>query len=178
MLMDLPDDSVRSVADMAEWVAARIDAPAVLVGHSFGAKVAMAVAALHPEKVGGIVVIAGSNRGRPLFRALRPAIKLAKRLGIQSTRFQSADYRDSSPIMKQVMQNTLDFDIVPMARRIKCPAVFIYGENDTVTKAKLGRKLSACVPGARFYRLSGFNHNTIITAGALQVSAIIKKELF
>jgi pimeloyl-ACP methyl ester carboxylesterase len=173
-LIDLPSDAVRGIADFADWVAARITAPVWLVGHSFGGKIAIAVAALHPEKVKGIVVIAGSNRGRLIFRLLRPAIKLAKFLGFSGERFRAADYKNSSGIMKANMRKTLDFNIAPLARRMKCPAVLIYGGNDAVTPPALGRKLAAQIPGARFFRLDGFNHNSIITDGIYQASAIIK----
>ncbi|MDR1071975.1 MAG: alpha/beta hydrolase, partial [Rickettsiales bacterium] len=88
-LLDLPDDLARSVPDFADWVASRITEPVWLAGHSFGGKVAVAVAALHPEKVKGIAVIAGSNRGRLIFRLLRPAVKLAKFLGFSGKRFRA-----------------------------------------------------------------------------------------
>jgi len=175
VLLDLPTDAPRTISEIADWVAAHIDAPAFLAGHSFGGKVAIAVAALHPEKVKGIFVIAGSNRGRLIFRLLRPAIKLAKRLGFKGGRFQAADYKNSSDVMKKIMRDTLDFDIVPYARKVRCPATFIYGAADTTTRPALGRKLAAKIPGAEFFLLPGFDHNTIISTGVYQVSAIIKK---
>ena len=174
VLLDLPADSDRSVADMAAWVAGQIAEPAYIAGHSFGGKVAIAAAALYPEKVKGIFVIAGSNRGKFIFRLLRPLIKFAKRLGFSGARFQAADYKNASPIMKRVMQKTLDFDIVPLLRRVKCPATFVYGGFDTTTTPALGKKLAAKIPGAIFFQLNGYNHHTITTAGAYQLAAIIK----
>jgi pimeloyl-ACP methyl ester carboxylesterase len=147
-----------------------------LAGHSFGGKIAIAVAALHPEKVRGIFVIAGSNRGQLIFRLLRPAIRLAKFLGFRGRRFRAADYENSSPIMREIMKKTLSFDIMPLARRVKCPAVFIYGAADSITSPSLGRKLSAAANG-RFYMMPGFGHNTIISDGIYQVSAIIKNAM-
>jgi pimeloyl-ACP methyl ester carboxylesterase len=176
VLLDLPSDADRSVADMAAWVAGQIAEPAYIAGHSFGGKVAFATAALYPEKVKGIFVIAGSNRGKLIFRLLRPLIKLAKRLGFSGARFQTADYKNAPPVMKKVMQKTLDFDIVPLLRRIKCPAAFIYGGFDTTTPPALGKKLAAGVSGAEFFLLNGYNHHTIITAGMYQVAAIIKSK--
>lgn len=173
-LLDLPSDAARSVTELADWVADQITDPVWLAGHSFGGKIAIAAAALHPEKILGIIVIAGSNRGRMIFRLLRPAIKLAKWLGFSGARFQAADYKNTTDVMKKIMQKTLDFDIIPLARRVKCPAAFIYGANDTTTPPSLGAKISAKVAGAKFYLLNGFNHNSIITDGAYQASAIIR----
>jgi len=177
VLLDLPDDADRSVADMAAWVAGQIAEPVYIAGHSFGGKVAIATAALYPEKVRGIFVIAGSNRGKLIFRLLRPFIKFLKRLGFSGARFQAADYKNASPVMKRVMQKTLDFNIVPLARMVKCPAVFVYGDFDATTPPALGRNLSAIIPGAKFLQLNGYDHHTIISAGAHQIAAIIKSEV-
>ncbi|MDR1027022.1 MAG: alpha/beta hydrolase [Rickettsiales bacterium] len=172
-MLDFPTDAVRSVADFADWVAAQIDAPAFIVGHSFGGKVAVALAARHPDIVRGIFVVSGSNRGRWIFRALRPLIKLAKAMGFSGARFRASDYSQSSEIMKKNMARTLDFNIMPLAHKIKCPATFIYGANDRTTRPTLGRKLARAT-GGRFFELPGYNHNSIITDGAWQVGAIVR----
>lgn len=176
-LLNLPADAVRTVPEMARWVVERITEPVFIAGHSFGGKIAVAIAALYPEKIKGIFVIAGSNRGRWIFRLMRPAIKIMKMLGISGTRFQTADYRNSSPIMKQIMKKTLNFDIMPLARRVKVPAVFVYGTLDATTPPKLGKKIASQITNAKFFELDGFNHNSIITSGVYQVSAVIKSGL-
>ena len=180
--LDLPSDKVRTVPEMADWVAEKIVAPVWIVGHSFGGKVAIAIAAQHPEKVRGIFVVAGSNRGRLIFRLLRPFIKIARLvtpLGIRRW-FRAADYENSDPIMKRVMAETLRFNIIPLARRSrlrgngnKLLSAFIYGAMDRVTRPALGQQLARAANG-KFYELAGFNHNSIISDGAYQVSAIIK----
>ena len=172
-LLDLPVDMMRTVPEMADWVAEQITNPVWLVGHSFGGKIAMAVAARHPDKICGIFVVAGSNRGKFIWRLLRPAIWMAKRIGVSGRRFRTADYENSSPVMRKIMTDTLRFNIMSLAKQVKCAATFIYGQTDTVTQSALGRKL-ARASGGKFYELAGFNHNTIISDGAYQVSAIIK----
>ena len=176
-LIDFPADAERTVADMAEWVAGKITEPVYIVGHSFGGKVAIATAALYPEKVRGIFVIAGSNRGRLIFRLIRPAVKLAKWLGFSGERFRGADYKNSTEIMKKIMRHTLDFNIIPLARRVACPATFIYGDRDTTTPPSLGKKLARQIPGSKYFELAGFDHSTIITTGVYQASAIIKSRI-
>jgi pimeloyl-ACP methyl ester carboxylesterase len=56
-----------TLADNARWLVERLDADgiddAVLVGHSYGGGVAMAVAALAPERVRGLVLVAGVGPG-------------------------------------------------------------------------------------------------------------------
>jgi pimeloyl-ACP methyl ester carboxylesterase len=178
-LIDLTEsapDKVMSVADFANQVISKMTAPAYLVGHSFGGKVAIAAAALHPEKVLGIFVIAGSNRGKWIYRLLRPMIKLAGRAGFDGERFQAPDYKNLSLVMKKIMQKTLDFDIIPMARRVECPATFIYGASDTVTPPRLGGRLAAAARG-QFFILKGFNHNSIVMDGIYQVGAIIRNKI-
>ncbi|MDR2769874.1 MAG: alpha/beta fold hydrolase [Rickettsiales bacterium] len=173
--LDLPvPDRAWSVNDYADWAAEQITEPSYVAGHSFGGKIALAAAARHPEKVLGIFIVAGSNRGRLIFRLLRPLIKIAKWMRLPGRRFQTADYKNSPPAMREVMKKTLAFDIVPLARKIQCPAAFIYGSADKITPPKLGRRLARETPGAKFHLLNGFGHNTIITDGAWQAAAIIK----
>ena len=173
-ILDFPTDLPRSVVEMADWAASKISAPAYIAGHSFGGKVAIAIASRHPEKVMGIFVIAGSNRGRWVFRMLKPAVKLAKWLGFSGRRFRTADYANSTPVMKEVMAKTLDFNIIPLARRVKCPATFIYGELDRTTPPTLGKKLATATPNAKFFALPGYTHQTVITSGVYQAGAIVK----
>ena len=169
-------DKIVAFLEYVKSIADKITEPAYIVGHSFGGKIAIAIAALYPEKAKGIFVIAGSNRGRLIFRLLKPAIKLAKLIGLSGQRFQANDYKNSSPVMKHVMRTTLGFNILPLARKVKCPAVFIYGANDTATPPRLGRKLARAA-GGRFFMLNGYNHNSIITDGAYQAGAIIRSAL-
>jgi pimeloyl-ACP methyl ester carboxylesterase len=169
-------DYVWSVADYAKYIADKITEPAYIAGHSFGGKVAIAIAALYPEKIRGIFVISGSNMGRLRYRLLRPFIKIAKALGIKGDRFQAADYKDLPDVMKKIMQKTLDFNIMPLARQLKCPSVFIYGANDATTPPALGKKLASAARG-QFFMLNGFDHHTIITDGIYQVSAIINNKI-
>jgi len=169
-------DKIVAFLEYVKMIADKITEPAYIAGHSFGGKIAIAISALYPEKAKGIFVIAGSNRGKLIFRLLRPAIKLAKLMGLSGRGFQASDYKNSSPVMKHIMRSTLDFDIMPLARKVKCPAVFIYGANDTATPPKLGKKLARAAHG-RFFMLNGYNHNSIISDGAYQAGAVIRSVL-
>lgn len=174
-LMDIKE--VMKISDYANMIASKIKDPVYLVGHSFGAKIAIATAALYPEKVSGIFVISGPNRGKLIFRLLKPAIKLAKLLGFKGDRFQSSDYRGLPIHLKKTMQKTLAFNIIPLLRKVKCKMVFIYGTNDRTTKPALGKKFAKLGKETKYFQLNGFNHNSIISDGIYQVSGIIKSEV-
>lgn len=54
--------------DLAAWISARTASPCLLVGHSYGAAIALATAARYPDLVGHLVLEDGGPAGRLLIR--------------------------------------------------------------------------------------------------------------
>lgn len=143
--------------------------PAVLLGHSFGGRVAVRVAAKRPELVRGLVLT-----GVPLLR-LRPAPKpplrfrvvraLARRgilpasvLERMRERFGSPDYRAARGVMRDVLVTVLHEDYRDDLARIAAPARFVWGAADDQAPADAGRAAAELVAGARFRTVEGAGH--------------------
>ena len=43
----------------------------------------------------------------------------------------STDYRNASPIMREVLVNAVNKDLTPYVQKIKVPTLIIWGDNDT-----------------------------------------------
>jgi len=117
------------------------DQPPVLVGHSFGGRVAVCLAAAHPGRVGPLVIT-----GSPLLR-LTPGkkppfayrvLRFLNRVGvIGDVRMEqirksrgSDDYRAASGTMRDVLVKVVNEGYEPQLREIESPVILLWGEDD------------------------------------------------
>jgi pimeloyl-ACP methyl ester carboxylesterase len=115
--------------------------PPVVVGHSFGGRVAVCLAAAHPGRVGPLVLT-----GSPLLRvtpALRPStayrlIRFLNRVGLVSDdRMErirghrgSPDYRAASGVMRDILVKVINEGYESQLRQIRSRVVLLWGEDD------------------------------------------------
>jgi pimeloyl-ACP methyl ester carboxylesterase len=124
--------------------------PAVLVGHSFGGRVAVVLAADRPDLVSGLVVI-----GTPLLRGPGRSVawshrlaRYANRIGLISDdamearrrRHGSADYRAATGVMRQVLVRVVNEDYADHLGRVTAPTAFCWGEDDTAAPVPTVRR--------------------------------------
>lgn len=160
-----------SPADYAMWLADGIDAtaPPVIVGHSFGGRVAVRLAALRPECVGALV-LTGVPFGR-VGAAKKPpwSLRVAKKLnavGIVSDkrvnalrhRFGSADYRASQGVMRDVLVTAVNEDYFDDLSRIPHPTHLVWGEGDQPAPVALAHRAHSVLPHSTLTVVSGSGH--------------------
>ncbi|HEU4807983.1 MAG TPA: alpha/beta hydrolase [Homoserinimonas sp.] len=143
--------------------------PVILLGHSFGGRVAVRLAAKHPELVRGIVLT-----GVPLLRLTappKPALGyrvirfLAKarlispaRLEAEKHRRGSADYRAASGVMRDILVKVIGEDYRDDLARITMPVRMVWGEHDTAAPTDAGLAASKLVATATFRTVPGAAH--------------------
>lgn len=157
------------------------------IGHSFGCRVGLRLAARHPQAVRGLFLIAapGLKRKLPLKKRIYSAVsvrtfKLLKKcipLGLVDPewlyrRFGSADYRNAGPL-RPVFVRTVNEDLSETARQVRVPVHFIYGEKDTETPPELGVRFQALIPGSSLSVLPGLDHYTVLGEGRHRVAALL-----
>ncbi|MFI5928203.1 alpha/beta fold hydrolase [Micromonospora sp. NPDC051543] len=168
-------DVARHADHLATWLAAYRLPPVCLVGHSFGAEVAAAVAANHPDAVRALVLagptsdpVARSRRalfGRWLVDTLREAPLQAPIL--------VRDIWDARPwrvfaTLSHSVRNTIEADLV----RITTPTLVLAGERDPVVPARWRDQASRLVPDADLTVVPGAAHNLVTTAPTAVADAI------
>src|SRR5712672_2680331 len=171
-----------TVADMADWTAALLDAAgapkARLVGHSMGSLIALETAARHPAKVAGLSLIgtaATMTVGPDLLKAAEANDPAAiDMVSIWGLGFQAELGGSLAPglwmhggaqrVLEQGRPGVLFNDLsacnsyqnaLAAAAEIAVPATFILGERDMMTPAKAGKTLAAALPNSRTVVLRG-----------------------
>lgn len=180
-----PPPEAWGAAEYAAAVAPVLDelaTPAVVVGHSFGGRVAVHLAAAHPDRVGGLVLTGvplvrrpGAPRRRPALafrvgRALhRRGVLSEARMEALRQRYGSADYRAATGVMRAVhvraVNETYD-DVLP---RVRCPVELVWGEDDADVPLAVAEAAARLLPDATLATVPGTGHHTPLTApGALR----------
>jgi pimeloyl-ACP methyl ester carboxylesterase len=126
--------------------------PFVVVGHSFGGRIACVVASKHPALVGqlvltGVPLIRRGHSGAPrMFRLLR---WLHRRGHLSEARMESArqkygstDYRNAQGIMRDVLVANVNESYESELASIVAPVTLLWGERDTVTPEEVAMRAS------------------------------------
>ena len=144
---------------IAEWMSDFAVGGAVIVAHSFGGRVAISLAARHPEAVKGLVLIssAGVRPRRSLrrFCKVAAAFKLRRRLGLDVSRCGSPDYRAAQGCLREVLKLAVRNHQEGQLRKIFVPVLVIYGKGDRETPPYTAKKIARLVADSAAIGLSG-----------------------
>jgi pimeloyl-ACP methyl ester carboxylesterase len=166
-----PPASVWGSPEYADDVAAAIAGfgPVVIVGHSFGGRVAVHLAERHPELVRGLLLT-----GAPLKRlvaAPTPSLgyRISRRLaraGLVSKKSMDArrekngsdDYRNAQGIMRDIFVKVVNETYDDQLRAISAPTRMVWGSLDTSAPVDAGEAASKLIAGASFTVVPGASH--------------------
>ena len=143
----------------------------IIIGHSFGGRVAIRYSAEHVvEKI----VLFGSpcvreNTELPLSVKILKGIKKLPgmdKIGEFAKNFiGSRDYKAASPVMRQTLVNVVNEDLSKYAKEIDCPTLLIWGENDTEAPVSDAKILESIMVDAALIVLPGTHYAYIENLG-------------
>ncbi|MBI2010932.1 MAG: alpha/beta hydrolase [Candidatus Colwellbacteria bacterium] len=166
-----------TLADYAETIAQFIETlklkNACLVGHSFGGRVAIKLAATRPDLIQKLFLAnsagirrlsvkrgfsrAGAKIVKPIFKLppLQPLReKIYRRIGAE-------DYLVAGK-MKETFLKTINEDLTPFLPEIKQKTVIIWGDKDQETPFKDGELMAKEIPHAKLEIIKGAGHYSFI----------------
>ena len=155
-------DVVKRLADKLE-----IKKP-VLIGHSFGGRVAIVYASKYEtEKV--VLLGAPCVREKEKESLKVKVLKKLKKVPILSNfeefakkHIGSEDYKNASPIMREILVNTVNEDLTGCALKINVPTLLIWGTNDTEAPLADAKKLERLLKDGGLVTYEGGSHYTYI----------------
>ena len=141
----------------------------VLAGHSFGGRVAITFASRN--KV--------SNWFKFKKRILQLALgreKAAQVLDRLRAKAGSADYRNSSPMMRRILSRVVNEDLCHLMPLISAPTLLIWGSDDTATPLSDAQKMERLIPGSGLVNFPGASHYSFLDRPA-QFAAVLRSFL-
>jgi pimeloyl-ACP methyl ester carboxylesterase len=134
-----------------------------IVAHSFGARVSIQLASLHPDRAGKLLFTAGAGvapRRTRKRRLKRAAASLARAVGIPAglgARFGSRDYLNAGEL-RATLSLVVAEDLTPMLASIRSRCLLIWGDRDQETPLYMGETMRARIPDAELVVFPGAGH--------------------
>ena len=178
--------ALASVEDMADWIAAVLDAAGVqqarLIGHSMGSLIALETSARHPARIARIALLATAypmKVSEQLLTATRDDEAQAQDMVNIWSHLAYAQYPNNPGPGFWVMGENLrlmqrqkpgvmhvDFSACnaytggeAAAAKVGCPALFVIARRDVMTAARSAQAFAQTVKGARAVMIEGSGHN-------------------
>lgn len=165
----------------------------VLVGHSFGGRLSVRLAAKYPDLVRGVVLIGtpGVPRERtPVeslrIRAIKFAVAASKRIdGIFGTRifahyfaprFGSADYKAAGDLRKTFVK-TVNENLSEIARNVRAPTLLLWGAHDREATLDQAHTYQRLLADAELHIFPNKGHEPFADVGAHLVVRYIESFL-
>ncbi len=143
----------------------------VLVGHSFGGRVAAEMAVRFPDTVAALVLCGVPLLQRTDRPAARPALRYRivrqlhrRRLLGEGTmermrqRYGSADYRSATGVMRDVLVTAVNETYESQLSRISQPAELLWGRHDDEVPVDVAQRAARMLADARLTVLDGVGH--------------------
>ena len=163
------------------------DEPAVLVGHSFGGRVAVHLAALRPHQVRALVLVGvpllkraggGSSAPPAAYRVIRALHRIGwvgdERMERARTRYGSADYRAAGGVMRDVLVIAVNETYEAQLETILQPVYLIWGAADLDVPVEIAGRAMSHLKNAKLAVLDDVGHHVCLEAPEAVRAAILE----
>ncbi|MDE6273025.1 MAG: alpha/beta hydrolase [Muribaculaceae bacterium] len=167
-----------------------------LLGHSFGGRIGILYSSRHPEVHKLVLVDAAGIKPKRkpqyyfkvyTYKTLKHLLPVlfGKKLGeslLNQYRGKagSADYKQSSPVMRGVMSKCVNQDLKFAMPSIKAPTLLVWGSEDTATPLSDAKTMERLIPDAGLVNFEGAGHYSFLdnpTGFRAVLQEFFKKEI-
>ena len=173
-------------ADLVAPVLDEFDEPAVLVGHSFGGRVAVHLAVARPDRVAAMVLVgvpllrrSGTDVRPPpiLYRLIRSMHRTGlvgdERMERARQRYGSADYRIARGVMRSVLVRVVNESYESQLGEILQPVHLLWGSDDTEVPLEVAERAVTHLRHGRLQILEGVGHHVCLDAPEAVRAAVL-----
>lgn len=142
----------------------------ILIGHSFGCRVAIRYAAIHHDVYK--MCLTGAAGIKPKhgldYEIKTKAYKAGKwflkatgnteKLNELQKNAGSEDYRNAKGVMKATFVKVVNDDVTPVLNEIRCPVLLVWGDQDTAAPLWMGQQMEQMMPDAGLAIFEGDDH--------------------
>jgi pimeloyl-ACP methyl ester carboxylesterase len=190
IILDLPgfglSDEPEEAWDLDEFVEMlkellkklKIDKPN-LIGHSFGGKISLLYASKY--EVNKLILLASPYKVKIKKPSMK--VKLLKKLATlpglgnlaekMKKHLGSTDYKNASPLMREILVKHVNTDLTEAASKITCPTFIIWGTNDEAVPVEDAYELEKIIKDSGLSIYEGCTHYAYLERLG-QTNAIIK----
>lgn len=156
------------VPEYAKWVEDKLKSKkldgVVLIGHSFGGKIATQIAIDKPKLVKKMVLIAAPVLRRPsIYTKQKIAFyKLAKMLSPKDLGrlFSNSEYKEAQKNgLGEIFKKSVEYDRTNQIKKLKMPVLLIWGNNDKTAPVKIAKEMQSLFTNSSLEIVKDADHN-------------------
>ncbi len=143
-------------AELVSPILSEFDRPPVLVGHSFGGRISVCLAARFPERIGPVILtgapvvrIAPSRPPKLSYRIIRSLnkVRIVSDERMEKLRKQSgsADYRSATGVMRDILVKVVNESYEPQLRDMQSQVLLLWGDSDGEVPVSVARTTAGII---------------------------------
>jgi pimeloyl-ACP methyl ester carboxylesterase len=174
-------------AELVSPILDEVDKRILILGHSFGGRVAVQLALSHPDRISALVLVgvplvrrAGTRSRRPPtgYRVVRGLHRMGllgdAKLERAKQRFGSPDYRRATGIMRDILVKVVNESYEPELRRIQCPVYLVWGSEDPEVPVEVAERSVRLLARGELSVIENVSHHVCLEAPEAVRSIVVE----
>lgn len=160
------EDKNWTIPDYANWVTSKLEniqGDKIILGHSFGGRIASYIASNRPKWLTGLILNGAPCIYRPslmiktkiLLAKVLKMLNLKKIFVAKNNELVNADNNG----LGKVFRNAVSFDQTKILSQISVPTLLIWGEYDSIVPLRIAKEIQTLIPNSKLSVIDQVGHH-------------------